>query len=70
MAQNNPNKEKSKNDFSDHNIKSIFDWITAHKVYTVILIILVILGFNKLIKQFQRGAFKQWQSWRPRDCPR
>jgi hypothetical protein len=42
--------ENNKDKLTDGGIKTFFDWITNHKIYTIILLLLIIFGFGKITK--------------------
>ena len=37
-------------DLDDKKVYGFLDWITKHKVYTIILIILITIGAGKIVK--------------------
>lgn len=42
-------------DKTDTEIHGFLDWITEHKIYTVILLILITMGFSKIIKHYRKN---------------
>lgn len=44
---------KNKDKFTDSGVKTFLDWITNHKIYTVVLLILITFGFGKVANHFK-----------------
>jgi len=46
-------KKIAEEHLTDSGLKTFFDWITQHKIYTIVLIILITLGFGRLLKHYK-----------------
>lgn len=51
-------KKLADDKLTDSGIQEFLDWITKHKIYTVVLLLLLIMGFSKIIKLFQKEERK------------
>jgi hypothetical protein len=40
------------------NLDKLLDWITKHKVYTILLLILIIFGSKKILRSIFNGERK------------
>lgn len=46
-------EEDKKDKFKDDKLSEFLKWIETHKIFTIVLLILIVFGFGKIAKHFE-----------------